>query len=46
MFGSSRPVVIDRYRSRRSRTGLPRWLWLLLFGIVVGAGAVGFVQQR
>ncbi|MEO7852000.1 MAG: hypothetical protein ABIR94_07050 [Rubrivivax sp.] len=46
MFGSSRPVVIDRYRSRRSGAGLPRWLWLLLFGIAVGAGAVLFVQQR
>lgn len=46
MFGSSRPVVIDRYRSRRSRPGLPGWLWLLLFGIVVGAAAVLFVQQR
>ncbi len=46
MFGSSRPVVIDRYRSRRSGVGLPRWLWLLLFGVAVGAGAVLFVQQR
>jgi len=46
MFGSSKPVVIDRYRSRRSGAGLPRWLWLLLFGIAAGAGAVLFVQQR
>lgn len=46
MFGSSRPVVIDRYRSRRSGARLPRWLWLLLFGIAVGAGGVLFVQQR
>ena len=39
-------MVIDRYRSHRSGAGLPRWLWLLVFGIAVGAGAVLFVQQR
>ena len=45
MFGSSKPVVIDRYGSRRSRR-VPRWLLLLLFGIAVGAGGVVFVQER
>jgi hypothetical protein len=45
MFGSSKPVVIDRYGSRRSRR-LPRWLLLLLFGIALGVGGVVFVQER
>lgn len=44
MFGSSRPVVIDRYGSRRSRR-VPRWLLLLLFGIAVGAGGVVWIQE-
>ena len=45
MFGSSKPVVIDRYGSRRSRR-VPRWLLLLLFGIAVGAGGVVWLQER
>lgn len=45
MFGTSKPVVIDRYGSRRSRR-VPRWLLLLLFGIAVGAGGVIFLQER
>jgi multidrug efflux pump subunit AcrA (membrane-fusion protein) len=45
MFGSSRPVVIDRYGSRRSRR-VPRWLLLLLFGIAVGAGGVVWIQEN
>jgi hypothetical protein len=44
MFGSSRPVVIDRYGSRRSRR-VPRWLLLLLFGIAVGAGGLFWIQE-
>lgn len=44
MFGSSKPVVIDRYGSRRTRR-VPRWLLLLLFGIAVGAGGVVWVQE-
>lgn len=46
MFGRSKPVVFDRYASRRSRRWIPRWFWLLLFGAGVGAGAVVYVQQE
>lgn len=45
MFGRSRPVVIDRYARRRSRRVLPPWLWLLLLGAAIGAGAVLYAQQ-
>lgn len=45
MFGQSRPVVIDRYGSRRTRR-VPRWLVLLLFGIAAGAGGVVWVQEN
>lgn len=45
MFGPSRPVVIDRYGSRRSRR-VPRWLLLLLFGIAAGAGGVVWIQEN
>jgi hypothetical protein len=45
MFGQSKPVVLERYGSRRSRR-VPRWLLLLLFGIAVGVGAVLWVQER
>jgi hypothetical protein len=46
MFGSSKPIPFDPYRSRRSRRGLPRWVVLLLLGIGVGAAAVLYVQER
>lgn len=46
MFGRSKPVVFDRYASRRSRRWIPRWFWLLLFGAAIGAGAVVYVQQE
>jgi hypothetical protein len=46
MFGRSKPVVIDRYASRRSRRIMPRWLWLLLIGAALGAGGVIYVQQE
>jgi hypothetical protein len=46
MFGRSNPVVFDRYASRRSRRVIPSWLWLLLFGCAIGAGAVIYVQQQ
>jgi hypothetical protein len=46
MFGSSKPVVIDRYGSRRRSRRVPRWLLLLLFGIAVGAGGVVYLQER
>lgn len=46
MFGSSKPVVFERYGRRRSRWRVPRWLLLLSFGLAVGAAAVFFVQER
>jgi hypothetical protein len=46
MFGPSKPVVIDRYGSRRTRRSVPRWLVLLLLGIAIGAGGVVVVQER
>jgi len=46
MFGRSKPVVFDRYASRRSRRWVPRWFWLLLLGAAIGAGAVVYVQQE
>jgi hypothetical protein len=46
MFGQSRPILFDRYGSRRSRWRLPRWLVLLLLGAGIGAGGVVFVQER
>ena len=46
MIGSSKPIPFDPYRGRRSRRGVPRWLMLLLLGVVAGAGAVLYVQER
>ena len=46
MFGQSKPVPFDPYRSRRSRWRPPRWLVLLLIGIALGAGGLLFVQER
>jgi hypothetical protein len=46
MFGRSKPILFEPYGRRRSRRGLPRWLVLLLIGLVGGAGAVLFVQER
>ena len=46
MFGQSKPVAFERYGRRRSRWRLPRWLVLLLGGIVIGAAGVVGVQER
>jgi hypothetical protein len=46
MFGRSRPVVFDPYRHQRRRGGLPRWAWLLLTGLAIGAGGVILAQER
>lgn len=46
MFGQSKPVVFERYGQRRSNWRPPRWLVLLLSGIVIGAGGVVLVQER
>lgn len=41
-----KPVAFDPYGRRRSRVRVPRWLLLLLTGIVAGAGGVMLVQER
>ena len=46
MFGSSRPVVLNRYGRRGARWSVPRWLVLLVAGIAIGAGGVVFLQER
>ena len=46
MFGSSKPVVLERYGRRRSRWRLPGWLWLLSGGIAAGAGGLFYLQER
>jgi hypothetical protein len=46
MFGQSKPVVIDRYASRRSRRRLPKWLLWLLVGAALGVAGVIYVQQQ
>lgn len=46
MFGCSKAVLFDPYGRRGSRWRLPRWLVLLLAGILAGAAGVLFVQQR
>jgi hypothetical protein len=46
VFARSKQVVFDSYGGRRSRSRLPRWLVLLLVGIVLGVAAVVLVQER
>lgn len=46
MFGRSKPVVFDSYGHRRRGRRVPRWLVLLVTGIVLGAGGVLLVQER
>src|SRR5882762_4589042 len=46
MLGRNKPVAFEPYGRRRSRWRLPRWLVLLLCGIVIGAGGVIIVQER
>lgn len=45
MFGRPKPVVLDRYGSRRSRPRVPGWLLLLLAGATAGALGVLYVQD-
>jgi len=46
MFGNNKRAVFKPsvYETSRRRRGLPRWLILLLFGIVLGAGGLLFLQ--
>ena len=46
MFGRHKPVEFNPYGRRRSRRRFPRWLLLLIVGIVAGAGGVLLVQER
>lgn len=46
MFGQSKPVVLESYGSHRKRGRPPRWLVLLLGGVIVGAVGVVVVQER
>jgi hypothetical protein len=46
MFGRRRPITFDPYARKRGRRGLPRWAWLLLFGLVAGAGGVLLIQEH
>ncbi len=46
MFGNSKSIPFDPYRRRRSRRLMPRWLVLILLGVVFGAAGVVYVQER
>jgi hypothetical protein len=46
VFGPSRQFNFGSYGRRRSRWRLPRWLLLLLGGLVAGAAAVIVIQER
>jgi hypothetical protein len=46
MFGTSKPVVLESYGSRRKRGRVPRWLVLLVSGIALGAVGVVVVQEK
>jgi len=46
VFGKSKPVVIDSYSSRKAKKRLPRWLLLLLIGLVAGIGGTIYVQEQ
>jgi hypothetical protein len=45
MLGQFKPVAYEPY-GRRRRNGVPRWLVLLLFGVILGVAGVVFVQER
>jgi len=46
MFGRFKPVPFEPYGRRRARWRLPRWLVLLLVGLIGGAAGVIYVQER
>lgn len=46
MFGRSNAIGLDSYSARRARKRVPRWLLLLLLGVLLGAGGVIVAQER
>lgn len=46
MLGRFKPVAFDPYGRRRSRQWVPRWLVLLLLGMLIGAIGVLVIQER
>ena len=46
MFGRSQEVIFQSYGRKRTRWRLPRWLLLLMLGLLLGAAAVVTVQER
>jgi len=46
MFGRSKAITFQPYGRQRSRGRFPRWLLLLLSGMIIGVGGVLFVQER
>ncbi len=47
LFGRGGPVVFEPYGYRKRRSwGVPRWLVLLLVGILIGAGGLLYVQEE
>jgi hypothetical protein len=48
LFGRNKPVVFDRYGSSSRRSGfpIPRWLLILMLGIVLGAGGLSYVERE
>jgi len=46
MFDRFKPVPFEPYGRRRSRWRLPRWLVLLLIGVLAGVAGIIYVQER
>ncbi|MCM5571161.1 hypothetical protein M6I34_11655 [Burkholderiaceae bacterium FT117] len=47
LFGRNKPVVFDPYgSSRRSGFPIPRWLIILMLGIVLGAGGLFYAEEN
>lgn len=47
LFGRNKPVVFDPYgSSRRSGFPIPRWLVILMLGIVIGAAGLFYAEEN
>lgn len=47
LFGRNKPVVFEPYGStRRSGFPIPRWLLVLMLGIVLGAGGISYIERN